>query len=209
MSPLPSMAMIQALPKGQLADTIELPYGTELAITAEGERTAIFRTLCDLRIMPLRLRQARMLPLPGAGFRLALTFVTPFARSEDIGTISLHINHLNDYQASLRLIYLLRKHIRRSFVVFNEKVNETTKGTTCSLSYGRPISQEDEEWEHPIHDERTFFPLPPARAIHECESTSPTKELGAVHNLPRLGQKLASQYDCQRNNVPIVCRSHH
>mgnify|MGYP006285241513 CR=1 FL=1 len=187
--PVPSMAILQALPESRLADTIELPAGTEFSVVPEGERDAVFRTMRDLRVMPLKLERATMLALPGAGFRLALTLVTPFARSEDLGMLSFHVNHLNDFHASLRLLYLLRRHLRRSFVVFDEKVDETSKGKACPVSYGLPEEGQLEQWEHPLQKERMYFHFPERELFLNVE----------IPGCPRNWQSFTVCLDLDRN----------
>ena len=135
LAPKPAMGILQAKPTGQFAESALLPINTEIAVSPQTGGTAIFRTLKDLRILPISLTKIDMLPLPNKGFRLLLRLKAPYPRNDKIGQLSFHINHINDFLASLRVHYLLKKYIKRSSVVFNEEVNETSKGIPCKVYF--------------------------------------------------------------------------
>ena len=158
LAPLPSMAILQAMPTAQIAEPLFFPKGFEITVSPESGGAAIFRTLNDLRILPISLSEFSTLLMPGKGFRLALRFRASFARSEEIGKISFFINHLNNYEASQLVLYNLKHHIKHASVVFDEKVYETTSGTPCSVSYG--IESDDGDFSHPLQKERLFFHFP-------------------------------------------------
>ena len=158
LAPMPSMAILQAQPTRQLADPILLPKGSEIAISPESGGAAIFRTLGDLRILPIWLDKFTMILLPDRGFRIAIRLKTSFPRTEEIGRISLAINHLNNYESSQMVLYHLKRHLRRATVLFNEKATETSSGAPCQLSFGAP--RDDEDFTHPLQKERAFFHFP-------------------------------------------------
>lgn len=161
LAPLPSMGMLQCRPSGQFAETVSLPKDTEILITPGNKAPAIFRTLHDLRILPVTLREVSMPVVFGRGLRLMLRLKAFYSRSDDIGRIRFHINHLNDYQASLRIFHALKTHVKRSFIVFDEKVTENSRGTPCELIYGPPESDDAMSRSlHPIQKEQLFFQFP-------------------------------------------------
>ena len=160
LTPLPAMGMIRAALSGKFSEPVVLPKGTEIAVSSETKGTAIFRTLHDLRILPLSLTEMKMLLLPNKGYRIVLVLNAPYARNDDIGNLRFHINHLDDFQASLRVFHNLRKHLRRASVVFDENVTEETRGNPCEVSFDAPRDEEDEEWPHPLQRERWFFHFP-------------------------------------------------
>jgi type VI secretion system protein ImpG len=160
LTPLPAMGMMRAKLTGQFSEPVSLPKGTEIAVSSETKGTAIYRTLHDLRILPLSLTEMKMLLLPNKGYRIVLVLDASYARNDDIGILRFHINYLDDFQASLRVLHNLKKHLRRASVVFDENVTEETRGAQCEVSFGPPEDDEDEEWPHPLQKERWFFHFP-------------------------------------------------
>jgi type VI secretion system protein ImpG len=160
LTPLPSMGIIRAGLSGQFSEPVVLPKGTEIAVSSETKGTAIFRTVHDMRILPLSLTEMKMLLLPNKGYRIVLVLDAPYARNDDIGNLRFHINHLDDFQASLRVLHNLKKHLRKASVVFDENVTEETRGNPCEVSFTPPQDDEDEEWPHPLQKERWFFHFP-------------------------------------------------
>jgi type VI secretion system protein ImpG len=160
LTPLPAMGIIRPKLTGQFSEPVSLPKGSEIALSSETKGSAMFRTLHDLRILPLSLVELKMLLLPNRGFRVLLSLRAPYSRSDDIGHLRFHINHLDDYQASLRVLHALKKHMRKASVVFDEKVSEETRGTPCEVSFGAPRDMDEEEWPHPLQKQRFFFHFP-------------------------------------------------
>jgi len=160
LTPLPAMGLARAKLTGQFTETVLLPKGTEMAVLSQTKGTAMFRTTCELRILPIRLTEMKMLLLPNRGYRIVLAFNAPYERNEDIGYLRFHINHLDDFQASLRVLYSLEKHLRKASVVFGADVSEETRGAGCEVSFGAVQDGEDEELPHPLQKERLFFHFP-------------------------------------------------
>ena len=160
LTPLPAMGMVRANPTQQFGEPVLLPGGTEFAVSSETRGAALFRTLSDIRLLPIELDELKMLLLPNKGRRVLLEFEAVYARSDDIGELQLYIDHLNDYQASLRIRYALEKHLRRAMVIFNEKANEESRGAPCMVSYGSVENADDSYFPHPLQKERSFFHFP-------------------------------------------------
>ncbi len=160
LAPMPSMAILQALPTRQLAEPLTLEQGAEIAISPESGGAGIFRTLHEMRILPIAPAGFNTLLLPDQGYRLCLRFRASFARSEEVGRLSLFINHLNNYESSQQVLFNLRKHLRGVSVVFDQKVNELTSGAPCEVSFGMPEEDEGFASVHPLQKERLFFHFP-------------------------------------------------
>jgi type VI secretion system protein ImpG len=158
LAPLPSMGILQARPTRQLTEPVFYPKGSEIALSPESGGAVIFRTLGDLRILPVLLEKFSMLLLPNRGFRLALRLNASFARSEEIGKLSFCISHLNNYESSQMVLFNLKHHLRRVTVIFNERATETSSGMPCDVSFG--LTQEDDDFAHPLQKERLFFHFP-------------------------------------------------
>ena len=161
LSPLPAMGLVQITPTGQFTESVSIPTGSEIAISPESGGSAIFRTLSDLTIIPLSIYRTGMLMPVGRGYRWLLYLRTPYARSDEIGGLSFHINHLFDYLSSLKLLHALKHHMTGTAVIFDENVTETTHGAPCDISFGLMENKKtSNELFHPIEKERSFFHFP-------------------------------------------------
>jgi type VI secretion system protein ImpG len=163
LTPLPAMGILQAKPTGQLAEAVQLQRNSEIAVTASNGKVALFRTCQDLRILPLELTSVKTVLLPERGFRLILQCSAPYPRNDEVGTLSLHINHLNDYLASLRILHTVREHFTAGRVFFGEDLEDSSAGKTCKVQFGPFPVEEDsqnEESPHPLEIERLFFHYP-------------------------------------------------
>lgn len=164
LSPMPVAGLMQAQPTAQLADTLSLPRGTQfLAVPPDG-RQAFFSTLTDLSLMPVSLSGLTTLYRPDRGTRVLLRLGVPYPRSDSIGTLRIHINYLNDFKDSLRVLHALSKHLVHSSVVYDEAVNETTSGRPCSVTFGleqqNPGEDQADHFSHPIEKERLLIHFP-------------------------------------------------
>lgn len=160
LTPLPAMGIIRPKITGQFGEPVLLPRGSEISVSSETQGTALFRTLHEVHIFPIALADLKMLLLPNKGFRVLLSLRANYARSDDVGRLYFHINHLNDFQASLKILRALREHLRKASVVFDETVTEETRGTPCEVSFGAPPDAEDDHLPHPLQKERFFFHFP-------------------------------------------------
>ncbi|MCU0571728.1 MAG: type VI secretion system baseplate subunit TssF [Syntrophobacteraceae bacterium] len=163
LTPMPAMGILQARPTGQFAEGVELPGNSEIAVTASNGRVALFRTCRHLRILPLEITGVKTVLLPSSGFRLILQFSAPYPRNDEVGTLSLHLNHLNDYLASLRIHHALREHFTAGWVFFGEDLEDSSAGAACGVRFGPFPAGEDtqnDESPHPLETERLFFHYP-------------------------------------------------
>ena len=157
LAPLPSMGILQAQPSRQFVEPAFFPKGSEFLVSPESGGAAIFRTLRDLRILPVALAKFSML-LPEKGFRIALRFSASFPRSEEIDRLSFCINYLNNFESSQMVLYNLKRHLKRALVLYDEKATETSSGIPCKVSFGMPNDADD--FEHPLQKERAYFHFP-------------------------------------------------
>jgi type VI secretion system protein ImpG len=155
---LPSIAIVQAAPTRQLAESILFPKGTELAITTESGQTAIFNMMSNLNVLPVFQKRFSVLMLPERGSRLVMEFHAAFVRNDEVGTLSFFINHLNNYDYSALIFYNLKRYLKGVSVVFDEKADEFSEGLKCDFSFG-PVNIEEGD-EHPLEKERLFFHFP-------------------------------------------------
>ncbi len=157
LAPLPSMGILQAQPSRQFVEPAFFPKGSEFLVSPESGGAAIFRTLRDLRILPVALAKFSML-LPEKGFRIALRFSASFPRSEEIDRLSFCINYLNNFESSQMVLYNLKRHLKRALVLYDEKASETSSGIPCKVSFG--MTNDADDFEHPLQKERAYFHFP-------------------------------------------------
>jgi len=175
LSPLPAMGLAQAVPTGQFVEPLDLPVGSDLRVSAESGEQALFRTLDPLRVLPLTLGRVDTLTLGGGQTRLLLPFSTPYPRNEPIGRLSLHLNHFNDFNASLKVRHALQDHLRATTVIYNERANEDSFGPACEVDFGRPGGGKDSDLPHPLQQERLYFHYPQAELFMNVELPAPPR----------------------------------
>ncbi|QTA81206.1 Type VI secretion system, TssF-like [Desulfonema limicola] len=178
--PLPSMGMLKARLTGRFAEAVDIPKGCEFTFSTQDGKTALFLTLFSIRILPLFLTRAEMPYTPGKGFRLLLQLNAPYSRNEDIGKISFHINHLNNYKASLQVFHTLKQYIRKTSIVFDEKFSETKPGIPCSISFGPHEDQENIKSQNPVLKERFFFHFPMQELYLNIDCPAPPRNWSQI-----------------------------
>lgn len=162
LAPLASMGMIQGRATQQRAEPAILPRGSEFVVTAQDGATGVFRTLQEVRILPVRLRRVRQ-PLirPHGGYRLILEFQAPSARLLQLGVLRLHVNYLDDYVMSAKILYQIQRHFQNAHIVYDRPVDAETHGERVTVSYGvlRDVADNLDNV-HPIEQIRRFFHFP-------------------------------------------------
>lgn len=160
--PLASMGMVQAVATAQRAEPAILPRGSEFVITAPDGVAGVFRTVQEVRILPVKLRRVRQpLVRPDGGYRLILEFAAPSARLLQLGVLRLHINYLDDYVSAARILHQLRVHTQRASIIYDRTADAETFGEACELSYGAMHETSDYlDSVHPIEQIRRFFHFP-------------------------------------------------
>lgn len=174
LAPLPAMGLVQATPTGRFSETAVLPRGTEMELRGSGA-SAIFRTLRELRVLPLTLGRVDAVPRADGGTRYLLPFQAPYPRNDAIGRLSLRVDFLDDYPASLSMVHALRRHLRGVSVSFEERVDGETRGATCQVSFGLGAEDLEEAWPHPIERERGWFQFPAADLFMDVEVAEPPR----------------------------------
>jgi len=160
LTPLASMAMIQAKPTGHLTEALALPAGTEFELRPDQGGIVMFRTNRDLRVLPMTLEGVRQELLPGSGTRLLLSFQANFPLNEQIGTLSLHINYLNDLALSLKVFNFLGQSLKSAGVQFGAYDPEQPCAA-CGFNLGAPpVDIAIDDWLHPLEVERYYFHFP-------------------------------------------------
>ncbi|QSQ16459.1 type VI secretion system baseplate subunit TssF [Myxococcus landrumensis] len=162
LEPLPTRAVVEALPGGKMGEPILLPRGTELRLSPSQGEPGTFRLQRDLRVLPVELESTEVRPLVRGGHRLILTFESRHERADTVGTLSLHVRHLDEYLPSLAVFHSLRQHLRGVSVVYDALADEHSTGTKCDVSFDReaPSPEDSASFSHPLQRLRSFFLFP-------------------------------------------------
>lgn len=157
--PLPAMAIVQARPTPRMTETAVIPKGTELRLTTQDGFIGTFTTLGELRLVPLTLDRCEVVPR-GPAFRLVITLVAQFPRTDPLGLLRLHVHYLDDYLAALQVHHNLRRHLERAVVIYDSD-GAGAAGTPCEVTFGSFFDEPHEApSDNPLEQVRGFFHFP-------------------------------------------------
>lgn len=145
LGPVPAMAMLRATPGPTFVEPAEIPRGAEVLLRrppgddGEPERLFRFRTTARLRILPLQVDSADIIPLRGRGHRILLRLSAATPNNQELGELSFHINHLDDLRSSLTVVHELSTHIRSASVLYGPNVREDADGQPVEVTFGPPL----------------------------------------------------------------------
>lgn len=162
LDPLPAMGILKCEVTSRLTEPLLLPKGCEIVVIPDERSQVFFRTLHDLPILPISFTKAELVEVP-KGLRILLHFKSAYPRNDPIEVVSLYINYLNNYNASLRFLYTVRQHLKNTSVFFGEPVLEGATGTACAMSIGSPYSPDSVnsgDLAHPLSRIRSLFHFP-------------------------------------------------
>lgn len=163
LTPMPAMALVQAVPNHHLVEAAVLPRGAEVRIEAPDGTVGSFRTLAATRVLPITLERTHLFPLPSGHLRLVLDLRARSPRQEPVGLLRFHVRYLDDYPISLQILHELRTRLRKALVVYHEPVLESSQGPACEVSFGS-VPEHDHEppgaGMHPLSRIRSFFHFP-------------------------------------------------
>lgn len=180
-SPMPAMAMLRGKPMRRFVDGTTVPSGTEVLLSQTGdkgeEKTYRFQTLAPLDLRPIELEAVDIYRVRGRGFRLLLRFGSAFPRSDDVGTMRLLVNHLDDLFSSSTVFYQLEKHLRQATVVYSDKVAEDTRGAPLEAVFApaRGEPYDVEILEHPLQRARALLRFPEQALFLELRGVHPPR----------------------------------
>jgi len=160
--PLPSVALVQALPAEKMTETLVLPRATELRLSPGHGVAGSFRTRRHLRVLPIAQAGTDVVRLPDGRWRLILRYESSFPRRDPVGLFSLHVRHLDEFRPSLAVFHAMRKHLLQTSVVYDAQADESSQGSPCEHSFGDPPPELDDagDYEHPLQRVRAFFQMP-------------------------------------------------
>lgn len=172
LTPLPAHMMVQAELDARFVDVTTFPQGSFFLAESESENTTHrLRTLHPLRLLPISLEDVRIDSGVGRPTRLLLSFESSFPRNDTIGTIKLHVNHLNELLSSLAVHYHLKKSVRGASVFFGFIPPDFSGALPCQVGFTPTLSPESEMGpvSHPLQRLRTRLNYPQQQLFVELQ----------------------------------------
>lgn len=219
LSPMPATTMLQAQPSPRFVDAISLPRGMEVHVATKahlGERPPYrFRTMAPLRVLPIQLDAIRTRVSGGKLRRILLQFSSAHPRNDEIGTLSLNIDHLSDLTASMAVYFALKTHARRASVVYGPLPGSDARGEDCQLAFGAVDGAPHEyaAFENPVQRFRSFLHFPNGELYVHFKDLKPPRNwqhftvcLDLDESWP--GELTLTEDSFALNTVPIVNITH-
>lgn len=159
--PLPATAVVQAVPSARMVESAVLPKGTELRLTTLDGFVGTFATMAEIRVVPLTYDRCEVLPRAN-GYRLVLTFVSRFPRTDPVGTMRILVHYLDDYLAALQVHYNLRRNMQGALAFYDTDFSAGDMGgSPCAVHFGTHFEEPYEgDDANPLERVRNFFHFP-------------------------------------------------
>lgn len=166
-TPLPASGIIRANPSGGLTEGAKIPSGTGFILQADTDREFFFQTRGKGEILPIALSGLTTLLRESAGHILRFEFKCAHAIKKIPHPFSLYINYLGDVHFSYQVLGYIKRHLKKALVHFGRLENakgarDLSEWTDLGdITYGGVgVSEEEEDFLHPIEIERMFFSDP-------------------------------------------------
>lgn len=167
LAPIPAMVMLRGVVSRRYVDVSVLPRGSEVSLIARGDGDADdsvyhFRTMSQLRLLPIELEGVETLMRKNRGTRLLLRFSAGFLRNDALDEVELRVDYLNDLHSSLLVLSALQQHMTGVSVSWSHKVDEDSPGEPCQIEFGarEPEAGELEPFDHPLQRVRAALHFP-------------------------------------------------
>ncbi|MCP4582195.1 MAG: hypothetical protein GY839_11320 [candidate division Zixibacteria bacterium] len=151
-SPLPAMGMVKLIPEN-LVEPLVVEKNTNIIITGQRGESAIFRSLFDMSVLPLKISSIDYSGSFGDSSKIVIQFESPIEVSTRLGVLSLYVNYLNSFPESLVLLEFFKSSLSSAEIIFDGRPKHG-----CGVSYGK-VSECHEDI-NPVEKERRFFHLP-------------------------------------------------
>jgi hypothetical protein len=136
--PLPAQVFVSAGQDSQRLAPLDFPAGTTFELSDNNQNRAIYASTRPLRILPIRLEHGQMRPSPQGNLRIVLRFRSRVPVDLSGETIALQVLSVNDAGASLRLVFLLRRHLRSIRLLQKEEPSVWDQGEPCGYAFEDP-----------------------------------------------------------------------
>lgn len=153
-SPMPAMGLVK-INVDRLIEPTTIPAGTSLLVNTYDEREAQFKTLHDIYLQAIALRNIGIANKPGENSKLVLQIEALNDFPGKIKKLQLCLYGQGNYLTSVNLKKLLRTDCLATELQFN---NGTI--VPCTIDFSNPENKKTSDTIHPVTLERQFFQLP-------------------------------------------------
>ena len=166
-SPMPAMAMIQAVAAAGLTAAAALPRRTDVRLTTPTGTIGLFSTTRPLTVLPLSLLKARV-STRGRGYRLVLQIQTvgSYRQRGPIDPLAFHFEEAGDYTGAREQMRQISACFAGASVIFDPPDGAapgSLPAVPCEVTFGAPQvpdPREENTTEHPLARVRSFFHFP-------------------------------------------------
>lgn len=166
-TPLPASGIIRALPSGGVTEGVKVPSGTGFILRSDTDREFFFQSRGRGEILPIALMSLHSLVRESTGHTLRLEFRCAHPIRRVPHPFSLYINYLGDVHFSYQVLGYIKRHAYKAWVHFGELDNVKAPRSLNDwtdlggIEYGGVgVSEEEEDFLHPVEVERLFFQDP-------------------------------------------------
>ena len=155
---LPTFGMIQVKPSIRFPERVTLNAGTELSFKTSSEFKAMFQTLDPLVVFPLFLKTFQFERQQSGGWRCLMEYASLHISTEEVGSLKLYVNHLNNFLSSLKLSFAMVRCLKQVRVFYDDSLGKE-EGLECSMRFGFDAG-ERKVFYHEIEQLRSLLHLP-------------------------------------------------
>lgn len=141
--PQPARVMLRALPSPRLAEPAHIPRGSRVRLETAERDVGFFTTMRDVTVRPLELDRAELQLRGGSGHRVLLRLRSGVPVAGVPEPLSMHIDHLGDYEMSRQFFEWMRVHLDRVGIVYGEPPPTSEPGLDCKFRLGAPGGLDD------------------------------------------------------------------
>ena len=157
--PVPAFAMLQMKPSIRYPEKVVLTAGSELIFKTENNLRATFQILDDITIFPFTMKAFEFSRRSSEGWQCRIEFASPHISTDEIGSITFYINHLNSFLSSLSISFAMQYSLEKIQVFYDDAKLKNTKGKDCGITYGYD-SENRSVFRHVIEQIRSMLHFP-------------------------------------------------
>lgn len=165
MSPLPELSIMRAIPNGGFTETAYFQKGTEFEFRTDDNTLFTFETMRSFYALPMVISKVQLLPCAENESRLAIDFTCYHTLHSIPSPFSIFFDYIGDTSVSFDIYGFFAEKNYAIKMQLNPLDNENEdKNEWIDLempTFGMaPLSIEDDDFFHPLENERLFFKDP-------------------------------------------------
>ena len=161
MTSLPAVGILKANPTAAMNEPVYVERGTNLLLRTDAGQDFFFVLRAPLWIYPFFIKNVETSLLESFGFKLSLQFQCRFTQSKLPDTLTFYLDYIDDVLASYAILGLFKKKLNKTRLKLNGLDSDDRDSGWIELptpTFGAlGLRLEDEEFLHPMEEERLFF----------------------------------------------------